>query len=383
MFGHIYKYTFLSLIRNKNQMFWIVCFPILLGTMFYFGFGNIFDTTEKFDPVPVVVISDNSDNAKDFKAITDELSEEGENKILEIVEADEKEAEKLLETNDIAGILYAGDELSLTVSAEATDREIEQSILSSIISEYNATITSITDVMKDHPENIKAVADSIGESIEFNKEVSYTDNKMDVYVQYFYNLIAMVCLYGSLTGASIVISSQANLSTVGARKSITPLSRFKTVLAELLAAETVQFLCILVSLFYIVGVLKIEFGVSIGFMLLIVLLGSSAGVGLGFMVGSMGHMSENMKTAILMAVSMFCSFLSGLMVGDMRIRVEEICPLLNRINPAAVITDCFYSLSIYDTYNRFTTNVVTLIITTILFIGIGIFITRREKYASL
>ena len=57
------------------------------------------------------------------------------------------------------------------------------------------------------------------------------------------------------------------------------------------------------------------------------------------------------------AVTMTFCFLSGLMVGDMRMNIENSCPIINKINPAALITDSFYALEIYDTYDRFLTNI--------------------------
>ena len=57
MFFHDFKYSFLLLIRNKVELFWLLAFPIILGTFFYFAFGNLYDTTERFSEIPVAVSS--------------------------------------------------------------------------------------------------------------------------------------------------------------------------------------------------------------------------------------------------------------------------------------------------------------------------------------
>ena len=48
---HLLKYSFLSKIRNFNVVFWPLVFPLVLGTFFYFAFGNIneadFQTQQK------------------------------------------------------------------------------------------------------------------------------------------------------------------------------------------------------------------------------------------------------------------------------------------------------------------------------------------------
>ena len=38
---HLLKYSFLSKIRNFNIVFWPLIFPLVLGTFFYFAFGNL------------------------------------------------------------------------------------------------------------------------------------------------------------------------------------------------------------------------------------------------------------------------------------------------------------------------------------------------------
>ena len=50
---HLLKYSFLSKIRNFNIVFWPLVFPLVLGTFFYFAFGNINEAD--FQTVPVAV----------------------------------------------------------------------------------------------------------------------------------------------------------------------------------------------------------------------------------------------------------------------------------------------------------------------------------------
>ena len=51
---HLLKYSFLSKIRNFNIVFWPLVFPLVLGTFFYFAFGNINEAD--FQTVPVAVV---------------------------------------------------------------------------------------------------------------------------------------------------------------------------------------------------------------------------------------------------------------------------------------------------------------------------------------
>ena len=71
------------------------------------------------------------------------------------------------------------------------------------------------------------------------------------------------------------------------------------------------------------------------------------------------------------------------MMGTMRMVVEKYAPFVNRINPAALISDSFYALNNYDTLTRYTGNILTLLFMTVLFLIISILVTRRKTYASL
>ncbi len=51
---HLLKYSFLSKVRNFNIIFWPLVFPLVLGTFFYFAFGNINEAD--FQTVPVAVV---------------------------------------------------------------------------------------------------------------------------------------------------------------------------------------------------------------------------------------------------------------------------------------------------------------------------------------
>lgn len=383
MFLHTYKYYFKQLSRNKAEIFWILVFPILLGTMFYFAFGNLFDKEEVFKAIPVAIVSDGSANADTFSKIADELAKDGDDQLLKITYADEKKALSLLKDKSVTGVIYAGDTLSLSVLSKKGDYGIEESILKSFLDQYLVSQTAITEILTAHPENHDAVTSILTKDINYNQEKNYSKGNMDIYVQYFYNLIAMVCLYGSISGMYTAIKSQANLSSIGARKNVSPTHKLLTIAAELSATVTVQFACILVTLFYLVFILKVNFGGNPGLIILTTLVGSIVGVSFGFFIGSLSTFSENIKNAILMSVSMLLCFFSGLMVGNMRAIVEQHFPIFNKINPAALLSDSFYSLNIYDTYERYTQNIITLlIISAILCVG-GFLVVRRQKYASL
>ena len=70
-------------------------------------------------------------------------------------------------------------------------------------------------------------------------------------------------------------------------------------------------------------------------------------------------------------------------MGDLKIIIENNFPWFNRINPAALISDMFYCLNVYNDYSMYAQKAITLLILSAIFITGGFLLTRRKKYASL
>ena len=81
--------------------------------------------------------------------------------------------------------------------------------------------------------------------------------------------------------------------------------------------------------------------------------------------------------------SLFFSFLAGMMVGNMKDIIERSCPVVNRLNPAAVLSDAFYCMAVYDSPERFLRNIITMVIMAVLFVTIAFLGIRRERYDSI
>ena len=94
-------------------------------------------------------------------------------------------------------------------------------------------------------------------------------------------------------------------------------------------------------------------------------------------------MQEGIKIGILLGVSMVSSFLAGLMNNTMKDIVERNVPLLNRINPAALISDAFYCINVYDDMGRYYRNLFTLAAICIALVTASFFMVRRERYDSI
>lgn len=375
---HCIKYELISLLRNKVVVFWLLGFTIILGTLFYAAFGSLADNEEAFSNIPVAVIE--GDNpVQGFDTVIEALSE-GEDGLLDIKTGDFEEARRLIEAGEICGIIYSDGDIKLELP-EGTD--IKSGIVRAVLDSFKTRQGIVTDVAQNHPEKLGEVLESITEEAAAYISSSSNDANKDPYVQYFYNLLAMCGLLGSMMGMYCAINHQANLSALGARIEVSPMSKLKDIVSSLIATLLVHNVFINIGAVYIIFILGIDFGVSFGFIVIINFMSTVIGNCMGCFVGSIGTMKDTVKNAILLAASLGLCFCSGLMFGGMRLLIEETFPLFNRINPAALIVDSFYSLCVYEGYERFAENIAVLSVwCAALLIG-SLIMTRRRKYKSI
>ncbi len=379
MFLHLLKYRLKSLIRGKSLIFWIYAFPIVLGTFFNLSFGNMLKEDEfSFSPVPVAFVAEGNTDTS-FEQILDGLSKEGEDQLFKLTKTEEGNAKELLNDGKVDGILYASPKLSLTVTGEG----VNQTIIKSFLEQYLKDKTIYEQIGSTHPEKMEAAISVLSKNIQFNNEISFSNTKMNNLSQYFYALIAMTCLYGSFIGTVCVEDIQANLSVIGARRGIAPTHKFKAILADYIGGVLVNFSSVLLLFFYLIVILGIDFGTRIPYILVTGLLGSVIGVSFGTFVGAISKIPSHLKDAIISVLSLALSFFSGLMFNNMKDIVEHHFPLFNRINPAALITDCLYSLNMYESFDRFYSDIAIMgVIAALLLVG-TYFMLRRTRYANI
>ena len=131
------------------------------------------------------------------------------------------------------------------------------------------------------------------------------------------------------------------------------------------------------------NIIGAKMGTQYQYIFLITFAGNMLGVGFGYFIGKISSLPRKIKEAIVTGGSLFLCFLSGLMIGDMRMRVEEVCPLINKINPAVLVSDSFVSLNQFGDMDRYMNNVITMIVMAIVLIIAGLLLGRRKQYASI
>jgi len=175
----------------------------------------------------------------------------------------------------------------------------------------------------------------------------------------------------------------ANMSSTGKRVSVSKASKLELVISSALASYLVQLLGLLLLFIYTIFILKIDYGSNFLYIIILALVGSLAGLSLGIALASVLKTGENEKTGIIISVTMLGCFLSGMMGITMKYIVDKNIPLLNKINPASMITEGFYTLYYYDSYNRYYFNVISLLIFSLIMFSLAINSLRRQKYDSI
>jgi len=378
MFKH-YLYSLKDFSMNKSLTFWSLLFPLLLATMFYMSFGHLADgNNNTLDPVKTaVVIVEETEATSHFQEMLSSL--EDEHNILMVTETDFETAKKLLQDNEVEGILQVSNTVTLTVSKSG----INQTILKSVTDGYLHRMALIEKTAQTNPEKIQDIITALSEDVSYLKEITFSDSSATGTAQYFYALIAMTCLYGSFFGLTLGTRLQANLSALAMRRSVAPIRKMQIFICDFLAVFTINAIILLLLFAYLIFAFKIDFGNHVFLMLLTAFMGSLFGTSLGTFIAASSTKTFDFKIGILLGVSMVFSFLAGLMLNQMPQIIEKNVPIINRLNPALLISNSFYCLTFYDNYQIYIRNMVTLAIYVVLFCTASILLLRRKKYASL
>lgn len=372
-------YRIKMILRARSAIFWAILFPVFLGMVFYFMFGNI-GKVEQFSEVPVGIILEEENDI--FVAMLKGVEIEKNRNMFEVKEYEsEKKAEIALQKEIIHGyIIVKGKDFSLVVKKS----DIYSSLILTFLDQYKQNNALIEDVAMKHPEQVNKLVMKLysGEEVGI-KEIDLKGQDKDPYTQYFYALLAMACLIASMVGMENGLRIQADLSGVGARRNVAPERKMKQVMIDFLASLLLYCFLMTGVLAILIFVYKQDFGSNAGLILLGTWTGSFVGLAAGNMIAVVTRGSRTKKEGINVAFFMTSSFLGGLQWGDITYLLEKNCPIINRINPATLIVNAFKSLAVFGDYKQYAANLITLLFIGILFLAISILKLRRAKYASI
>ena len=365
MFYHEFKKTLKVFTRQKVMIFWALIFPLVLGVFFKLAFGNVKDSNN-FEAIKVGVNESLVDDGY-FKNFTDQMKEE------DLLDPISSKDDKILDQDDVSAYIEKKDKLILKKNG------VRESILVNILKYYSMNENMVRTIMEKNPNidlsNIFVDKSHI-ESDRPNKDIDPT-------MVFFYALIGFQIIYGYSWGLSIIYQYEANLTPIAKRNAISPLNKKISLLASMSVGFLLNFFIAILTMVIFNKILGVDFSNRLAHLLLLIGVGSIAGVSLGMVIGASNKAEFETKTGLGIGISLLLSFLAGMMVSSIKIIIAEKAPLINKVNPVALISDGIYSLYYYDSLDRYYNNLIWLIGVSIGLIILTYIFTRGKQYDSL
>ncbi|WP_286027656.1 ABC transporter permease [Bifidobacterium ruminantium] len=403
-------------LREKTQLFWLFAFPIILATMFNGMFGNIAESFE-LHTLDVVVVEDTAwktsygaqtliDGLSSDSSTSDangytKVDSDGGSKLVNATKVGSAaQAERLLADGTVQGMLQVVDgRLKLSVSqstqssasdvmASSSGLNISLTVLGNIVDLYNRNTDVVTEIAKNNPTALmdSAVTGSIGSANGYTKEIQLTNFKPSGTARYYYALLGMAALMAMSFAINAVTMTQANLSALGIRRSVSPLPKLRQLLAGFLSSWLCSFLSLTVAMLYIRFGCRISLGGREWAAVGACLVASFAASAFGTLLGALPKIPTGAKHGLCTALACILSLFSGLygqFAMQLSDHIAQHAPVLSLINPAQQITNLFYDILYYDNFKPFFTTAGILAAMSLVCLAVATVLLRRQRYEYL
>lgn len=342
-------YTLKNCFRDKSFVFWNIFYPIILCTFFYLAFYSLLG--EKTVEFPIGMAQDNE--LKNFMKEVD---------VFRILEMEEQEAEQALRDKKI--IAYVKPDMDIIVAQSGMGQTTTQTVLK--------LFKQIFYLFENggNPANVNFKA-------EFLKEEGQSQSAFTVI---FYTLLAMVSFYSVFGGVFVMESFQANTSEIAKRMTISPIKKGRYITLNALVVLGLNMFSNTLLIFFINEVLKIKLFNDFASSYILVLCGNIWGVFLGIMIGSIGKFSNGFRTVLAIAIPLLLSSMAGMMSPDIKTIIMLNAPILDRFNPASIITGGLYRVNLLGNQHQFWSGVFILLGMSLIFFLISVRSLRRKSY---
>ncbi len=335
--------------RDRDFVFWTLAYPIIMAIFFNAAFSGMMNLN--MDNIQIGMTSHNQ-----IRYIFEEMD------FFDIHLIDNGNYVDRLHNDEIHG--YIDDDFNLIVSKSGVRQTI------------------IKEVLEQIKQTIKLNRPISGNEFSVNY-ISNRNQKANSLFIIFYSLIAMVSTYGIFAGIETVSIIQANLSYVGIRMNVAPLKKINFLMAGTIVAFLLNILSNGMLLLFINFILKIELFEEYVYTLILIALGNLFGIALGVFIGSSNKKSFNVKTVMGIAITLFLSFLSGLMGPWIKAIIDKNAPIIGRINPISIITNNLYRINILGNKSSAIEGILILLLYSILLLFMSYVFLRRKSYDSL
>ncbi len=380
------KYAIVQSLREKQFLFWMMFFPMLLCSAFYLGFSEL----DKDVDVKVRV-GVNQDSA--YITILNFIP------VVDITKGDDDALKEQLQDETIDG--YLSQDNVLYIKNDTFESDVIVSIFEDIKQFLTAFIIKEKDALNLNASDDEIINMSLNELAPYigklYQHMDYRDmnfkssaalvikeQETSTLKIMLFSAFAMFSIYGIFIGTELVNIVQSYLTPMAARVSISPYKKSHMVGAIFLASVILS-LCfnLLLTLFvtYVLGVPMFNQPTQT---ILIYIVASIFASSLGILFGTIRIIPQNIKNMVINNVILVLSFISG-MSGDTNIRseIEQHIPILNRLNFVNVVNESLYQVNYIGNTQNLPRNLAILLGWALIILVLSSMVLRRQNYDSI
>lgn len=417
MFKHALRYNMQIIIRNKEGLLWGLLFPLIYGLVYMFAFQGINNQVTNFEAIPVAIVYEGTaEQQEEAQELMGNISTIGSIEGEEVVESEELASEDV-ETTDypllaintedkntaqdylsegiVSQAIYVdyddNDQMvfSFEVAPSATGA-IESSIVYSVLQYFASSTNAFTLLYNEAAasENPPAAIEQINlrlADIDNDQEmiVANTDNQnVSPWSNFYYVALAYVCIFYMSIGINLVLNNEANFSTTALRETVSSTNKY----IRYLALTTTWIIPALLVIYLLLGIYwlnDVPLGDNYPRIFALMTLGPITGILMGSALAATFKKNADIVLAVSIIVPLTLGMLSGMMAYDVKVWIVNNIPIINKLNPVALINDAFYYLNNYPTYTQYNQNMLILFGISIFCLIVTLIGIRRTDYENL
>lgn len=374
MFKQFY-YRIKIIISDKALLYWTLLFPMTLALFFNLTLRNAFEIKPlSVMPIAVVNVEDNA---------TNNFLESLEN-VYSLIEVhsfkSKNQAIQDLELGKIDAIVEYDTQIRLTVPSESS---VNATVVANVFTSYNQKQAIIKeqlslDASKVTPEFIESLVNT-NDFINAKE-----DEKLnDVAMINMYTTIAMLCIYASQWGMRSGFYMQADKSKLAIRTNTSPTKKQSIVLMDLCVVYVIFIVELVIHLLFLRFALNVSMGTQPLILISTGLMGGLLSAAMGYMFSVSFTSSESSRAYLISGIGVLLNFFSGMMSVDVKYFIDSNLPLINKLNPAALITDNLYHSYLGINLSESLQNIGIMAVLTVLFGVIAFRKLRTVTYDSI
>ena len=348
-----------SMLTDYLCMFWTLIFPFCLSVLFSVTIPRV--PCQQYDSIPIAVVNSEGSDRQLIQTVASAKTTDGK-ELFHVTLCTKIMAEEKLNKGDIVAYIDSHDKYALYTQTN----DIQVLLVKSFLKWYQQT-------------EGRAL-------MNFNMQYimeECTSEQFDKNVLYFLSLLCMGAILSMHWGVRIVTDIEGNLSSVGMRLLVTPVSKGKIIAQNFVAVLLIEIVESTILLFYLTIVGRIHCTSNWYKFLLIQVLIGIIGILIGMIIGSNKKFSGPLKHRIVEYLGVFLGFLGGVMIYKIRFSLNEQFPHIMKGNPVNLGVEAMFQLCFVKNTSLYATNLFMLGILIVILTVITIYITRRKIYARI